>query len=653
MIVPICYSCFKQYDDEFDICPYCGQEMITEPEEPIYLHPGVILNERYVIGKCAGQGGFGIVYKAWDKKLGTIVAVKEFFSSKIAIRYPGESEVRISRKHKDEFLYRKSRFLTEARYISKFIDQKSIVDVYDHFEQNGTAYIVMEYLRGVNLSQYLEQHGGRIDQKTAITIINQLCSGLSELHKEKVIHCDIAPDNIQVYDGYQIKLYDFGAAKLADSNEVAIDVVMKPGYSPPEQYSQDNELGAWTDIYALGATFYKMLIGKIPEESTNRKINDTLKAPHEINPEIPENLSNIIMKAMAVEKHMRFKSVDEFMQALNSDKKVYTIEQEKKRRKRRRHTGILAATLVVAAVCGAVYYSFSQKKLEEKLKPATVSVWFCVDENSTEEDAMNAVKKDFEEKFPDITIELRAIKKDQYAQELEKAAAENKLPALFESTDLPDSVLEKARDANKVLKSEQSKDCLFIDQYDNYYSDKKKIPLAIEVPTAYIISKGEQASDYSSPTFDSISDFGTDKIAVDSQYTFVKDNFSDSFDMTEADFTDDDNNKAAVLISSSMKMNEVRKMIQKHPKACSFYDSDKIYCSYTYEWSLGDASRNEEIAAERLLSWMLGNVYQSDLMISRCSDGQIPINETCFNSKCSNKNYEQLKQISNKFVFGS
>ena len=649
--MPICYSCFNQYDDEYDICPYCGQEMITEPEEPIYLHPGTILNERYIIGKCAGQGGFGIVYKAWDKKLGTIVAVKEFFSSKIAIRYPGESEVRISKKHKDEFLYRKSRFLTEARYITKFINQKSIVDVYDHFEQNGTAYIVMEFLKGVNLSQYLEQHGGRIDPASAITIINQLCSGLAELHKEKVIHCDIAPDNIQIFDGYQIKLYDFGAAKLADSKEVAIDVVMKPGYSPPEQYSQDNELGPWTDIYALGATFYKMLVGKIPEESTNRKINDTVKAPHEIDNSISENLGNTIMKAMAVEKHMRFKSVDEFMQVLNSDKKVYTIAQEKKRRKRRRHTGILAATLVVAAICGAVYYSFSQKKLEEKLKPATVSVWFSVDDGSTEEEAMNAVKKDFEEKFPDVTVELRAIKCDQYAQELEKAAEDNKLPTLFESTDLSDSVIEKARKADKVLKSEQAKDCLFIDQYDDYYSDHKKVPLAIEVPMACIITKGEQSSNYENALFSDVSDFGSVNVAVDLQYPFVQKNFSGDYDLNENDFSDDNNNKAAVLLSSSMKMNDMRASIQKHPKTFSFYDSDKIYCNYTYEWSLGNASKNEEIAADRLLSWMMGNVYQSDLMVSMCSDGQIPINKTCFDAKCKNKNYEELKNISEKFVF--
>lgn len=649
----ICYSCFKQYDDEFDICPYCGQEMITDPEEPIYLYPGVVLNERYVIGKCVGQGGFGIVYKAWDKKLGTIVAVKEFFSSKIAIRYPGESEVRISKKHKDEFLYRKSRFLTEARYISKFIDQKSIVDVYDHFEQNGTAYIVMEFLKGVNLSQYLEQHGGRIDQKTAITIINQLCTGLSELHKEKIIHCDIAPDNIQIYDGYQIKLYDFGAAKLADSSEVAIDVVMKPGYSPAEQYSQDNELGAWTDIYALGATFYRMIIGDIPEESTNRKIHDTLKSPHEIDSTISENLSNTIMRAMAVDKHMRFKSVDEFMQILNSDKKVYSVEQEKKRRKRRRHTGIIAATLLVAAICSGVYYSFSQKKLEEKLRPATISVWFSVDENSSEEEAMNAVKKDFEEKFPDVTVELRAIDKDQYAQELEQAAAEDKLPTLFESTDLPDSVIDKARDADNVLTCDQAKECLFLDQYDDYYSNKKKVPLAIEVPMAYIITKGNQSSDYTDATFGSIWDFGTATVAMDPEFAFLKKNFSDPIMFDENDFSDDDDNKVAVLVSSSMKMNEIRLRIQKHPKQFSFYDSDKIYCNYTYEWSLGNASGNEEIAADRLLSWMLGNVYQSDLMISMCSDGQIPINKVCFDSKCSNKNYEPLKSISDKFVFRS
>ena len=187
----ICYSCFKEYGDEFGLCPYCGTEKITGPNEAIHLFPGTVLNGRYIIGTSIGEGGFGIVYKAYDTKLECIVAIKEFFSARLFTRYPGETEVKVNKKTLNEFKYRKARFLTEARYIAKYNANKNIVGVLDHFEENNTAYIVMELLKGMSLGTYLSLHGGRLDQSITIEIAQQVCSALKDLHKDNIIHCDI------------------------------------------------------------------------------------------------------------------------------------------------------------------------------------------------------------------------------------------------------------------------------------------------------------------------------------------------------------------------------------------------------------------------------------------------------------------------------
>lgn len=651
----VCYSCFKEFGDEFDICPHCGEIKDIEPAEPIHLMPGTILANRYIVGKAVGQGGFGIVYKAWDSKLEVIVAIKEFFSSRIVIRYPGETAVRVSKKNEDEFVYRISRFLTEAKYIAKFVSHKNIVNVYDHFEENGTAYIVMELLRGMNLGEYIDKHGGRLEKTTAVTICNSICAALTSLHKENIIHCDIAPDNIFVLENHEIKVYDFGAAKLANSEDVAIDICMKPGYSPPEQYDQTNDLGSWTDIYAVGATLYMMLVGEKPDESTNRKIADSVVPPHDVDNTIPENLSNTVMKSMAVEKHMRFKNADEFLSALNGGKKVYTIAAEKKRRKRRRYSGIATACIVAASALGAVAYSYNQKKTEQLLKPAEISVWYLVADDSGEEAAMKRIEADFEDKFDNVNLELRAIPESEYEREIEKAAENNELPSLFESTGLSLSVLDKANSVKNILKSEQADGCLFLEQYEDYYDDCKQIPLAIEVPIAFVITNGAASLEYSDSTFNDLSDFGAPLWAADmSNEQLLVRNFGNdavSAAANEDAFMNNEINSVPVMLSTTMRINDVREKLTNYQKSFVYYSNDKVFCDFTYEWSIGQGNDSEIMAAERLLSWMLGNSYQNILMVSVSSDGQIPVNRTCFHEKCSGKSYSTMEDIYEQFTF--
>ena len=647
----LCYSCFKEYDSQFGMCPFCGAETITEPKEAVHLLPGTVLNGRYIIGVSVGEGGFGVVYNAYDKTLDRIVAIKELFSAKLVTRYPGETAVRINKKTAGEFEYRKNRFLTEARYIANFNSNKNIVGVLDHFEENNTAYIVMELLKGMSLSSYMAKHGGKLDRSLTLEIAGQICSALEELHNENIIHCDVAPDNIFVLEGHEVKLFDFGAAKLADSADAAIDICLKPGYSPPEQYDRTNNLGPWTDIYALGATLYIMLTGIKPDESTNRKLNDTVVPPHVIDPSIPDNLSNTVMKAMAVEKHLRFKNIDALRKSLIGDVKVRTLAQEKRIKNLKRVAGIATALVILASVTGAVANMYSDKKEENGLRPATVSVWYSVADGSSEQAAMESIKEDFESKFPDVTIELKAINESSYTSEISAAAKKGELPDLFESSGLSDDVLKKAQDVSAILDSPQAKECLFLEDYHSYYSDTKKIPLGIEVPVAAVITKGSTKVVYNNDVFDDLSDFRADKIAMDNGCDELIEKNLDSQWASRDTFMDNESNTSPVMMTSSMNINDIRKELVNYTKNYVFLDGDKVSCDYIYEWSIGATDAEERRASERLLSWMLGNVYQSELMITIASDGQIPVNEKCFYEKCSNKNYKGLEKAYKHYVF--
>ena len=636
----ICKSCFKKFLNQFDMCPSCGAIYTEEPVEPIQLMPGTMLLNRYIIGVAEGSGGFGIIYRAWDTKLDTIVAIKEFFSSRLMTRAQGTEQVIINNKARDEFQYRLARFLAEARNMAKFGSHRSIPNVFEYFEANGTAYIVMELLTGVPLNEYLREHGGKVDKDFAIYVANEVGKALCSLHEKGIIHRDVAPDNIFITNDTEtrVKLLDLGAAKLADDEEEVTDIILKPGYSPPEQYDKTKKAGAWNDIYALGATLYVMLTGVKPDESTNRKIKDRVESPADIDYTISENLSNAIMKAMAIERHMRFKTVTEFLNAINGNKKIVSLSNEKKRRKRRRVSGIAIACSALLALTVVVFFAFNQKRLEKQLDAATLDVWYSAEEDSPEVAAMESVEIDFEKTFDKVNINLIRIDPDDYILKIDEAAKNSTLPALFESTNVSDETLLSASSVKNILNSEQAKSCSLLNQYNDYYSEKKRVPIGFEAPVALIVTQGESAINFDNSEFEKISDLSekTD-IAVDSESEdLIIKNFPElkESEFDESAFPGKRNNCAVLLASTARISNIKRNRLPGYTWHCAYPEND-ILCSYTYEWSLGNKSGSEKAAAERLLSWMLGNSYQNKLMISYAQDGQLPINDECFKEKCS------------------
>lgn len=650
-----CYFCFETFEDEFEVCPHCGKIHKSEPEEPIYLYPGTVLADRYVIGQCVGAGGFGIVYVAYDPKLDKVLAVKEFYVSRLVTRAQGEKDLIISKKSQQEYEYRKSRFLAEARTMAKFNKHRSIPNVYDFFEENGTAYIVMELLKGETLNSYRHEHDGKLDIDFALMIANEIGEALISLHKEGIIHCDVAPDNVFICEGenIRIKLMDLGAAKMPDRPNDVIDIILKPGYSPTEQYNNENNIGPWTDVYALGATLYVMLTGVKPDESTNRAISDELVPPIELNPLISENLNNTILKAMALDRHMRFTKVSDFLAAINGEKRVITLAQEKKKRSRRRFLRVALACLIMAAGLFTGLFIYNSKRAEGVLDPAAISVWYALENGENENAAMESVRSQFTEVFPDVTIELKGIPESEYMQTLLEAMENGEMPTLYESTNVDTTILDQAMDLDKVISSQQFKEALFLSQYEQYYTNKKQVPLGIEMPVACVITNGPVFLDYSDSYFSSLEDFGDAVIAVDDQ---AREMFGDMLGeekyADKSSFMNNETNTSPVLLTSSMSINEIRTNITYYEKAFVFPNDDAIECRFTYEWSISGGSEEQIAAAERLLSWMLGNVYQQALMVGMCNDGQIPVNAESFNAKIQVTGYlSPIKDIYKKFVF--
>lgn len=282
------------------------------------LKPGVILKERYKIEEVIGAGGFGITYRAWDPLLQSYVAIKEYYPSGIATRSADSSKVCVPVGQEQREYHRgRIRFLKEAQDVARFQSESNIVSIYDYLEENDTAYMVMEYLHGCTLKQYIREHGGRLDTDHILHICLSVLDALAVVHKAGMIHRDISPENIFICEDLTVKLIDFGAAKQVYlDGEQTMSVVLKPGYAPPEQYAKKDKQGPWTDIYALGATLYFAATGEKPEESFGRVLEDTIKPVCEVNPEIPRAMSQVIMRAMSVKIEDRYQMVEAMREAL-------------------------------------------------------------------------------------------------------------------------------------------------------------------------------------------------------------------------------------------------------------------------------------------------------------------------------------------------
>lgn len=323
-----CLGCMAEYESEYGLCPYCGYEPNTQPDNPLHLKPGTQLMDRYTVGRVLGYGGFGVTYIAFDSLLNQRVAIKEYLPSEFATRMAGNSQVSVFGGNKaEQFADGLLKFVDEAKRLAKFQSEEGIVRVFDSFEANQTAYIVMEYLEGETLTAYLEREG-KLPPEQAVPWLKSVVHSLEVIHQSGIIHRDIAPDNIFLTSDGRVKLIDFGAARYATtSHSRSLTVIIKPGYSPEEQYRSRGDQGSHTDVYALAAVLYRMVTGVTPPDALERRATlETQKKDILLPPskycKIDGNLENAILNAMNVRIEDRTATAQGFWAELTSEQPV-------------------------------------------------------------------------------------------------------------------------------------------------------------------------------------------------------------------------------------------------------------------------------------------------------------------------------------------
>ena len=491
----LCMQCMKT-KGEYEVCPYCGYVEGTPPKEVFHLYPRTVLSERYIIGKVIGFGGFGVTYIAWDKTLNISVAIKEFFPNGLVNRVPGEKEVAIySGKREQQYINGLKRFLNEARHMALFNENPNIVNVLDFFEANNTAYIVMEYLDGVTLKEYLKSVGGVVEAEIAVNIMIPIVDALLEMHKKKIIHRDISPDNIFITVENKIKLLDFGTARFSSGTEEETrEIELKPGYAPAEQYRQKSKQSAFTDVYALGATLYRMITGEVPEESIDRLVKDMLKRPSELGAELPLYIEKAIMKSMALKESIRFQNMNDLKKALLNDKTIDFPETEIKKRRRIRSIAAAAASVIFVGA-GIAAFSVASAGTDDvfDIKDTSIEVWIPADSNVDANYTMfENAKVDFEEQNKsnkvEVILELDRLGTEEYEGLLEEAVKDRELPELYCNNNL----LEYNGDGPvslDLLINQLGTDDYYLfgsDYYKENFEEKGIVPLGLNMPLVYI-----------------------------------------------------------------------------------------------------------------------------------------------------------------------
>lgn len=300
----LCYHCMREKGDA-DVCPYCSAQGMPV-SQPHHLHPGTVIGNRYTIGRVLGEGGFGITYIGRSNTLELPVAVKEYYPYGYCNRNAQASTMISVTSGDGAGFYEKgrTRFLSEAKILAKFKNEPGIVDVIDFLEENNTAYIVMEYLDGVTLRDYI-RFSERIEPVKAVQMLMPVMQALEKVHAKGIIHRDISPDNIMMLRDGSLKLMDFGAARGFEGDSRSMSVMLKQGYAPEEQYRRNGEQGQWTDVYAICATLYRLITGVTPPASIDRAYQDTLTPPSAQGVRIIRSLENTLMYGLAIYKKDR------------------------------------------------------------------------------------------------------------------------------------------------------------------------------------------------------------------------------------------------------------------------------------------------------------------------------------------------------------
>lgn len=429
----ICLKCMKEKPDFGVPCPYCGFDESEYPKEKIQLNYFSVLRGQYLVGKTIGQGGFGITYIGFDMNLEMKVAIKEYFPDGFANRnHELSDQIYLnSSEHAEELENEKKNFIEEARILAQLDELPGIVKVRDYFQENNTAYIVMEYVEGETLRDYLKRNGGRIPASQLFNLMEPVLKSLIRIHEKGIIHRDISPDNIMLTSQNRIKLIDFGAADRGNDLENKLTLVYKEYFSPIEQRLGKGEVGTYSDIYALCATIYSAITGQLPDSVVEREENDLLMNPSEFGIEISAVQQAALMKGLSLYPEDRFEDAKDlyyflYVYGQNNDRKdrlSREIENQKtkeliakieSRSKQRNYKKALEISIGIATLLFLAYFLLRDYAVSRKSISTTPQT--AVEESQITEESNENYQSSKENSF----ISLEDAEEDFYQEMLSR-----------------------------------------------------------------------------------------------------------------------------------------------------------------------------------------------------------------------------------------
>ncbi len=588
-----CNCCFEVYEENRISCPFCGYSETEKGKSSHVLQPGTLLkNERFIVGVQVGQGTVGIVYKAWDKRLHRVIAIKEFFPESLAARAEGMMAVMVySSKDVNEYERRLSKFKREAMIMSLVTDSDNCIKAYDIFEENGTAYITMEYFDAPKLSEYLQSKDRQqLPEKEANAIMLQLLKGVDELHRKGIYHLDLSPDNIFIKKDdtqIEIKIFSFDSAVLKGDVRRGIETVRKvnSGFAAPELYDKVGTAGPWSDVYTIGAVYYYLLTGRVPQDAVKREKEDIILEPAQrVN--VSDWVNAMVAQALAVVREQRYTDAGAFLEVLayrmERDAKEQEVRKQKQKKHIRRLTTLVVSLFTVLAV--AIILLFTLSKSESSIR-----VWVVADTDTAIERARyEAVINAFSEINPDVTVSLEVMSGSEMAERLQ-SAGEQDMPDLVETTYASGTMLDRCKSLHKVKKQWSSNWAIEGVNGVETISDKQ-IPLGF-----YAVVRYKQP------------ELTVEQLQAGSAYEFIK---------GDAGYVDSD-----TTLYSLMQKNL--------PGRYEVVEADKKEIYLAEVFSVTAPTRKNENAAKKLLEFMMTDEAQEIIHITYNSD-YLPITESMF-----------------------
>lgn len=311
-----CYRCMEKFDSDLHVCPNCGYNENT-PHNPMYITPGTILHDRYLVGILLEYNGEGATYAGHDISTGCKILLREYMPINLCTRVKNKATISVNYNDLAKYKAFMAEYTELNKSLARLRNDSNINPVLDMFAENNTTYTVFEYIDGVKMLDFLKDNAGELSWEQVSKLFPPLFTTIGRLHNAGIIHRAISPDTVYITSKGELRLSSFCISAVRTAN-AGLEYELFKGYAAPEQYSasSSSRQGSWTDVYGICALIYRALTGCMPDDSVSRLKHDDLHEPYMLNSQIPQHISRVIMDGMNLSGRDRIQTITELVTRL-------------------------------------------------------------------------------------------------------------------------------------------------------------------------------------------------------------------------------------------------------------------------------------------------------------------------------------------------